>query len=204
MAEWLDRFPVPVMVSAFNAADEFLEVHDESRKSHLMGYFDRATSKVVHRWAAFGESEFPKDQSTPIFIQQSIQTVPFRLKAAARREANEKAIQLRRGIRLFRIATVFWVGIPLMIDIISLGIDWIGYALWSISVSIGLYEFARVLGWIKPSKHRLAKEEEMRKMRHYYYHCEKNPAGFERLRTENLERDDDQGDASRIKYASTA
>jgi hypothetical protein len=189
MLEWLNRFPVPVMVSAFNAADDCLDVHDEPRKSDLVGYIDRATSKIVQRWGTLNDAEFPKEQSSPQYLSAAYPTVPFRLKEAVRRGADRNAIQLRRGLRLFRIAAVFLVAIPLAVNILSLGINWIGYALWSISVSVGLFKFAKALGWIKPSARQLAKDEEMRKMKHYYYHCEQNPIGFGRLRAENFERD---------------
>src|SRR6188472_3796580 len=96
MADWLVRFPVPVMVSAFNAADDCLKVHDESLESHLMGYLDRATSKVVHRWGTFADSELPIDQSTPQYLSTVYSDVPFRLKVAVRQEVDKKAIQLRR------------------------------------------------------------------------------------------------------------
>ncbi len=33
------------------------------------------------------------------------------------------------------------------------------------------------------------KAEKERKMNHYYYHCERNPAGFARLLVENVEKD---------------
>jgi hypothetical protein len=52
-----------------------------------------------------------------------------------------------------------------------------------------LYKFAKVLGWIKPSKRQLEKDEEMRRMRHYFYHCERNPSAFTQLKIENFERD---------------
>jgi hypothetical protein len=111
------------------------------------------------------------------------------LKAEVRKEAGRNATQFRQGIRLFRIATIFWVGIPLLIEIVSLGVNWIGYALWAISVSFGLYKFGKIIGWIRPSKRQLKQEEEMQRLRHYAYHCDRNPMGFQRLKSENLERD---------------
>jgi hypothetical protein len=189
MTLWLSRFPVPVIVSAFDAADNCLEVHADASNSQLIGFVDPLTSKVVIRWGTFSERELPADQSTPEYLANIYDKVPFRSKAQVRQQVEEKAAQFRRGLRLFRIASVFWVGIPLLIEIVSLGVNWIGYALWSISVSIGLFKFAKVIGWIRPSQRQIATDEEMRKMKHYFYHCERNPAGFERLKIENFERD---------------
>jgi hypothetical protein len=47
----------------------------------------------------------------------------------------------------------------------------------------------KLMGRIKPSKLELEMIEKQRKMEHYYYHCERNPLGFARLRAENFERD---------------
>jgi hypothetical protein len=189
ITEWLTRFPVPVMASAFDASGDCLEVLDDSSDSSLMGYMDSKTSKVVCRWGTLGDGELPIEQSKPQYLSMAYEGIPYRFKSLFRKQADEKAIQLRNGMRLFRIASIFWVGIPLSVEIISLGVNWIGYALWSLSVSIGLFKFARVLGWIKPSKRQLAKDEEAQQMRHYYYHCERNPNAFERLRNENFERE---------------
>lgn len=45
------------------------------------------------------------------------------------------------------------------------------------------------MGHKKPSPRELEKVERDRKMAHYYYHCERNPAGFARIKVENLEKD---------------
>lgn len=189
MAMWLDRFPVPVMVSAFDASDECILVHSDSSSSHLMGFVDPLTSKTVSHWGVLSEKALPVEQSTSEYLSKVYDEVPFRLKAEVRSGAEKEALQLRRGIRLFRIASIFWVGIPLLIEVVSLGIGWIGYVLWTISVSVGSYEFAKTIGWIGRSKRQIERDEEMRKMRHYAFHCEINPAGFERLKIENFERD---------------
>ena len=77
----------------------------------------------------------------------------------------------------------------MLIEIIGLGVAWVGYVLSGISISTGLYKVAKHFGWIKPSKRRLEKDEESQKKEHYFYHCERNPAGFNRLKIENFQRD---------------
>jgi len=41
----------------------------------------------------------------------------------------------------------------------------------------------------KRSPAELAEAKKKSKMEHYYYHCERNPAGFLRLKGENFESD---------------
>jgi len=42
---------------------------------------------------------------------------------------------------------------------------------------------------VKPSKRKQEEAEKKRKMAHYFYHCEKNPAAFGRLKIENFDRE---------------
>ena len=45
------------------------------------------------------------------------------------------------------------------------------------------------MGWLKPSRRDKEKAKKELKMGHYYYHCERNPEAFNRLKCENFERD---------------
>ncbi len=38
------------------------------------------------------------------------------------------------------------------------------------------------------TKHEKDEEQKMNKMRHYFYHCERNPEGFLRLKSENYKK----------------
>jgi hypothetical protein len=42
---------------------------------------------------------------------------------------------------------------------------------------------------VKLTQREKEKAEKDLRMRHYYYHCEQNPEGFNRLKIENFERD---------------
>ena len=100
----------------------------------------------------------------------------------ARREARATAWAV--WVIVFFIAVV-----PLAIEIISLGVSWLGYILSAISILKGIYEAGNRFGWIKPSRQEKSEEEEKTKMNHYYYHCERNPEGFNRLKFENFDRE---------------
>ena len=81
------------------------------------------------------------------------------------------------------------VGVPVLIEILSLEIDWIGYLLSAISITVGLYKLGKAMGWIQPSQRERAESEKLRKMEHYYYHCEKNPDAFNKLKVDNFRRE---------------
>jgi hypothetical protein len=70
-----------------------------------------------------------------------------------------------------------------------LGPEWVGlvallYVLWK-----ALHAGMKLYGFSRPSAKEEREAERTRKMEHYFYHCELNPEGFGRLKTENFERD---------------
>jgi len=46
---------------------------------------------------------------------------------------------------------------------------------------------------LKPSQREKQEAERNLKMSHYFYHCERNPEGFNRLKIENFEREAIEG-----------
>jgi hypothetical protein len=80
-----------------------------------------------------------------------------------------------------------WVLIPLFIAIVGFANFWVGLLLFIISLAKIAVEYVKLFGnadkWIPGHKERMEKE---RKMKHYYYHCEKNPDGFRKIFIENL------------------
>ena len=88
------------------------------------------------------------------------------------------------------ILAVWLAAIPAGWAIIEyLGSEWLAiavllYSLWQ------AFRTARKLFWrVEPSKSEKEKAEKELKMRHYFYHCERNPEGFTRLKIENFERE---------------
>jgi hypothetical protein len=56
-------------------------------------------------------------------------------------------------------------------------------------IAAGAYKVAKAAGWIKESKTQKEKADKQSKKDHYYYHCERNQEGFERLKSENFRRE---------------
>jgi len=183
---WLKRYPVPVMVSAFDVKEELISVHGDSGKSHLTGYRDLSTDRIVRRWGLLKDSELPAGQVKADYLQNVYSDVPFRDQAAVREAARRES---KNMVRAARAIIFFIVVVPVLIEISSLGVAWVGYLLMAISIATGAYKAAKAFGWVKPTERDKAKAEEELKMRHYYWHCERNPEAFNRLKIENFERE---------------
>lgn len=183
---WLRRYPLPVMASAFDAKEDLIEISPEHRQSILMGFVDSKTGVVQSRWGGYENEELPPEQMTPEYQVRVYEGIPFRLRSQVRREALDHARKMGSGIRA---AVFFLVGVPVLIEIISLGVDWLGYFLAAVSILVGIYKLGKTMSWWKPTKREREKEEKDRKIKHYYYHCELNPEGFNRLKNENFARE---------------
>jgi hypothetical protein len=174
------------MMSAFDAKEDLIPISDEFGGSHLMGYADSGTGQIVRRWGLFKDAELPRQQLTAEYLTRVYKGVPFRVKDEVRQNAERKA---RATGRATRIIVFFIVVVPVLTEVVSLGVTWLGHLLSAISISAGAYKAAKAMGWLKPSKRQKQEAEKDLKMHHYFYHCERNPGAFAKLRNENFERE---------------
>lgn len=186
LAHWLNRFAVPVMVSAFDAKDSVVRISDEPHESHLMGYIDPHTGGLVRKLGSYEEAEIPSEQKDAGYLERVYLDVPFRLQEKVREKVRREA---RVRGRVIRFIVFFYAGSAVLIEVVALGVSWLGHVLAAVSIAIGSYKLGKAMGWLKLSKRSKEKAEKEQKMEHYYYHCERNPDAFNRLKCENFERE---------------
>lgn len=186
LKSWLSRFRVPVTVSSYDAKDDLIHVAPEFAQSHLAGYVDPQTGQIIQWWGFPLGDEFPSGQMDEGYLARAYEGVPFRLQEEVRQKALRETRMLGRSAS---IALFLIVGVPVLIEIVSLGVGWLGGVLAGISIGVGLYKLGKAMGWIKPTQRDKEKAEKDLKMKHYFYHCEQNPEGFNRLKFENFERE---------------
>lgn len=186
LQSWLSRFPVPVTLSSYDAKDDLIHVATEFDQSHLAGYVDPQTEQIIQRWGLLKNEELPPEQMGARYLERVYEGVPFRLQEAVRQNALRETRMLGRSAR---IAIFLLVGVPVLIEMVSLGVTWLGHVLAGISISVGLYKLGKTMGWLKATQRDKEKAEKDLSMKHYFYHCEQNPEGFNRLKIENLERE---------------
>jgi len=186
LQSWLSRFRVPVMVSSYDAKDDLIQVAPEFSQSHLAGYVDPQTGQIIQQWGFPKADELPSEQMDAAYLVRVYEGVPFRLQEVIRQNALRENRMLGRGAR---IALFLMVGVPVLIEMVSLGVTWLGHVLAGISISVGLYKLGKAVGWLRPTQRDKKKAEKDLRMKHYFYHCEQNPEGFNRLKIENLERE---------------
>lgn len=120
------------------------------------------------------------------YLEDVYKDVPYRFQEDVQRKVRHEA---RLRGRVLRAIIFLTVAVPVLIEIVALGVSWLGHLLAGISITAGLYKLGKAMGWFKPSKREEEKAEKERKKDHYVYHCERNPDAFSRLKCENFERD---------------
>jgi|SRR5690625_4608507 len=187
---WTKRYAVPVMVFASDEKDDPIEISSSRNGNHLIAW-RHPNGQLEKHWKLLKDEEIPDDALDPDYLLKVYEDIPYRTKEEVREQANRKWIQRRKGIRV-GVAIVFWWAavVPMGIAILGWANPMVGllstlYALWIAARKGGL-----MIGWLKPSYFEKMKREKKRRMDHYYYQCEKNPAGFQRLVAENVEAEE--------------
>ncbi|WP_131781185.1 hypothetical protein [Legionella gresilensis] len=180
---WLEKYPIPQMVSAFNHSGDLIYL-DDTLCSSLSGFINLESREITAKWDLLKDDEFPDVQKTPQYQKNVYKDLPvteFDPDKAKSMFIREAKLQ-KRLILIYGISVILF---PLIIEIIALGINWLN---WLIIISgwlIALFKIGKFTGCIKPTE---AELNELKK-KHYYYHCERNQKGFLLLRNENYKQE---------------
>ena len=192
---WLERYPIPILVSAFDDTGSVLSLNGHRPCNHLIGFNDSRTKAVVREWRPLANDELPKDALDISYLRKIYEGIPFKTKQQLRDEAIKNAKRLHFG---WWIVVVWAVVVPAGVAILEWWSDWLGMAVLLYSLYKAVEKALRLTGRWPKSKAEVQKEAEEARMRHHHYHCERNPDGFERLKLENFElwaREDIQKEA---------
>jgi hypothetical protein len=185
LKRWLSRFPVPVMVSAFDATEALIALTGVRPCNHLMDYVGADDREIRYYWRLLAEAELPKNQTETLYLSKVYSGMPFKLGEDVRRNANAYARSIRIG---WWIVFVWSVMIPATVAIVEWAApSWLAalvlvYALYKAAV-----QALRLTGKLKTSPREQKKAAEDLRMRHHHYHCERNPDAFRRLMIENFD-----------------
>lgn len=185
---WLARYPIPVMVSAFDGKGDLYDLRTVRGSSHLIGFINKTSQEVCQFWQLLEDKEIPADALDAGYLRKIYSNIPYKTPDDLRRERQSELKRLRIG---WTTVLIWAVIVPAVVAILEwVSPSWIGalvliYSLWK-----ALVKALKMLGKWKKSPREIEKEQEDQRMRHYYYHCERNPEGFLRLKLENFEREE--------------
>jgi hypothetical protein len=191
VANWLARYPVPIMAWACDAAENSILPNGDADDGLLVGWYAPGTTTLTYAWKVKGLPPFLNDTTNLPDWRTIYKEVPYRTDTEIKTEAHREWIKIRKRNLALKVILAIWLAvIPAAWAIIQyLGPEWLAivvllYSLWQ------AYRAARKLFWrVEPTRSEKDKADKDLKMRHYFYHCERNPEGFARLKVENFERE---------------
>lgn len=175
---WLDRYPIPVQIMAPEITDTD---HVGNSISYLLGIGPK-----LH-WCRLdgGHAHIPLPPISEQMLLEIYDGIPYSTIEERRKCTAETAKSIRKGRHL----TTAWInGVPLAISILGLISTLFSFLCGLYSIVKHAIKSMESLGYKKRSERKRKAEEVRRRMEHYFYHCEQNPEGFERLKVENFQR----------------
>jgi len=184
---WISRYQIPIMVSSFDETEDVQHLSPVRSCDHLIAFRDKSQGTVRLLWGLAPEQEIPDDALNTNWLKQVYSDIPMKTSAQVREEANAHAKRVRNGW----LIVVAWATIlPAAWAIVEwAGPRWLETIVMLYGVGKAFIEALKLTGRWKKSPRDLVNEEEDRRMRHYFYHCERNPEGFVRLKSENFDRE---------------
>ncbi len=185
--KWLKRYPITVMVSAFDDIGSLINLEPIRNCNHLFGFIGNS-GEECRIWRLVPSTELPGSALNTEYLKNVYKDILYETGDQLRHEAVKRARQIRTGWFIVFV----WVGIiPALIILLDFTGHWrwLSVMVFTFSLSQALIKALKLSGKWKPSKREIARQEEERQMRFHHYHCKQNPAGFQKLMSENFERE---------------
>lgn len=201
LRHWLSRYPVPIMVWAWDTKEQMLNAPGHG--DCLVGWIDQNTLEIFHSWNITDLTTFLITAPPQPDWRTIYKDIAYKTARQIKDTASSNIAVQRRQIRILKIILCLWLAvIPAVWAIFETwGPKWLALLIFVYSIANAGKTGLKIWGLLKQSRQDKEKSEKQLRMEHYYYHCERNPEGFSRLKAENFEndlRDQVQKEASRI------
>lgn len=113
LENWLNRYPIPLMVSAFDNKGDLYNLGEVKTCNHLIGFFDQ-NSKICLHWRLLKDEEIPEIALNQEYVDNLYSNWVFSAYAELDAERRKKRQQIKTGWVVFFI---WLVVIPALIAI---------------------------------------------------------------------------------------
>lgn len=185
--EWLRRYPVPLMATAFSADSSVLSLSGIRPINHLMAWLEPESHEPVIRWEFVGNDVLPDIALNRGWLEEVFTDIPYKTGAEIQAEVAERAASQRIG---WWLVFVWAVAVPLGVAVLEWWSDLLGLLVLGYAFVKATIQALRLTGHLPKSARQREKEAEDVRMRHHHYHCKLNPEAFERLKAENFRREE--------------
>lgn len=182
---WITRFPLPIMVTSFDAKGDLISLEQSRPNNELIGYILLDTNEIIASW------DKPYDELKQINISDEhlnriYQGLPYETREE-KEQGIVKDIKEKRKIKQFvDITLLIWLGISILIAFLGWKNYWVGAGAFVYTLYKTIRRGLQLIGY--KTRKELEISEVEGKKEHCYYHCELNSIGFAKLKAENFER----------------
>lgn len=185
LRHWLGRYPIPIMVSAFDAKGDLVDLTNVRESDHLIGFLAEDGKTVLPYWRLLKDDELPDRALDQAYLKSVYAGISFKTTGDIQSNAEKYRKTLRLG---WFIVFVWAVIVPAAVAVLEWSSEWLAAVVLVYSLWKALEKALRLTGKWPKSRKEIEREAEEQRMRHHHYHCEQNPEGFQRLKLENFER----------------
>lgn len=183
---WINRYPVPLMATAFTLDQSVLPLSDARPIDHLLAWPDTTTAKTILRWELVKDDDLPSVALDRNYLKKIFSGIPYKTGQEIRTATDKHFDALRVG---WWLVFMWAIIVPLMVAILEWWSELLGLVVLIYAFVKAAIQALRLTGHLPQSRRERDREEKESKMRHYAYHCERNPEAFQRLKFENFERE---------------
>ena len=184
---WIERYRVPLIVLALDDKKDIIRAADRG-SGCLVAWADSENGEIVQSWNHDNLSDFLKKVPRHPDWRTIYTDIPVRMDAEVKAAARSTLLKRKRENRLLKIFLTLWLAvIPGGYVVFEFfGAEWLALVGLLYALCKALRTSLRIWSRTKPSAREIKESEKKRKMNHYFYHCERNPDGFLRLKVENF------------------
>lgn len=185
--EWLCRYPVPLMATAFSADGDVFSLKGVRPIDSLIAWLDPKGSQPILRWELVKNNVLPDVALNREFIKKVFANVPSKTGREIHEEVAKHVAAQKVG---WWLVFVWAVLVPLGVAVLEWWSDLLGLVVLGYAIVKAAIQALRLTGHLPKSTRQQKKEAEEQRMRHHHYHCVRNPEAFERLKAENFRREE--------------
>jgi len=182
---WIEKYPIPTLTCAFDNTGSYVYVK-ESENSSLIGWIEPTTKQFKTSWNTHDLPKYEVKDFKKAW-DKIYQEINFRTDEQIKQNIDKWVKQRQKENQSIKFLMLLWFCVipATWLCIKQFGPKWIG---WPVSVyaAAKLLLEAKKIYFPKTNEQETPEQEKRRKMEHYYYHCELNPEGFDKLLVENF------------------
>lgn len=190
---WALKYKTPIMLMISNVTDEKWHTKDKVGHNFLLGY--AKSEQVICYWDEYPEFEKPEFNLSKDYLAKVYSELSF----TTYEEVVDKQNIEVKGRKLLLVVLTLWACvIPALIAFLGWSNPVVSFLALAYSWYIAFQKGLALWGRKKKSEKDIAKEKEQLAKDHHHYHCQLNPEGFMRLKSENFKKQRKEKELAKI------